>query len=259
MEPYADDLRRAADEAIALLSTLPDDSWDVKAHNLEWSCRETAAHLDDDLVAYAMQLSGSSPPQDRYVDFLESGPWREGGPRLLLYPNPAAGTVGLTACLDAAAGVLCSVVSTVPPERRGYHTFGNSDASGFAAMGTVELVLHTFDILTAHGIAYRPEDDITRRVLARLFPWERAGADQTDSAQNDSAQNGTDPTGTDPTGTDPTGTEQTRTQWTGTGRAVTEQSGTDQLDTDPWTVLLRATGRTPETRGITWRWDSSVR
>lgn len=28
---------------------------------------------------------------------------------------------------------------------------------------------------------------------------------------------------------------------------------------DPWHDLLAATGRTPQTRGHTWRWDSTVR
>jgi hypothetical protein len=28
---------------------------------------------------------------------------------------------------------------------------------------------------------------------------------------------------------------------------------------DPWQDLLRCCGRTPETRGLAWRWDGSVR
>ncbi len=120
-----------------------------------------------------------------------------------MYPNPMAGTRGVTTAIDATGGVLAAVVETTPSSVRGYHPFGNSDASGFAAMGVTELILHTFDILSAHGVAFHPEDEIVSKVLSRIFP----NADHS---------------------------------------------------AEPWGELLRLTGRTAETRGSRWRWDSSV-
>ena len=73
-------------------------------------------------------------------------------------------------CLDATAGLLCAVVATAPPERRGFHPRGVADASGFAAMGVVEVALHAFDVLTAHDVAHRADATACTRALDRLFP-----------------------------------------------------------------------------------------
>jgi hypothetical protein len=204
MGPTADDFRIITDDLTGRFAELPDDAWGRPALELEWDCRETAAHLMDDFAFYAMQLSGRQPPQDDYVALVDPPPWQSGGPEILFWPDPATGTAGIVSCFDAAAGLLYAVTATAPAGHRGYHPAGASDASGFAAMGVAEAVLHGFDILAAHGIGYRPDDVVIGRVLDRIFP----AAERTD---------------------------------------------------DPWQDLLRASGRTPETRGQKWRWDSSVR
>ncbi|WP_434615078.1 DinB family protein [Arthrobacter sp. A5] len=204
MEPTAEDLRTVIDDLMGRFSGIPDDNWQLNAHELDWSCRETAAHILDDFGFYAMQLSGTKPPQESYIELQDPPPWRDGGPQLLFYPDAGTGTPGIVSCLDAVGGLLVAVVAAAPADRRGYHPAGLSDASGFAAMGIVEAVLHCHDILTAQGVDYRPDDAITDRVLARLFPDVR------------------------------------RTS-------------------DCWQDLLRSSGRTAETRGQHWRWDSAVR
>jgi uncharacterized protein (TIGR03083 family) len=202
--PTADDLRRAVDAVLPLVATVGDDDWDRTAHGLEWTCRETIAHLMDDFAAYAMQLSGATPPQDRYVDLEEAARVRADGPAFLILPMRESGTAGIVEALDATAGLLVAVTATAPPEHRGYHPYGIADASGFAAMGIVECVLHAWDVLTAQDIAYAADPAICAAALDRLFP------------------------------------------------------ALDRSD-DPWQDLLAATGRTAETRGTKWRWDSSVR
>lgn len=168
--PGAADLRRVVDPVLAAFGRLPDDAWDVRAHGLEWSCRHTAAHVVDDLAFYAMQLSGSRPPQTGYVALVDPPRWQRGGPEILFWPDPAAGTAGVVECLDATAGLLCAVVGTAPPERRGFHPRGLSDASGFAAMGIVEVSLHAVDVLAAHDVTHRADEVACRRTLDRLFP-----------------------------------------------------------------------------------------
>lgn len=168
--PTAEDLRAVVDDLLPRFGAVADSDWDLPAHRLEWTCRETVAHLMDDCAYYALQLSGSRPPQDHYVELIEGPPMTEGGPELLIHPDPSTGTPGILEALDASAGLLCAVVATAPPERRGYHPRGLSDASGFAAMGITEAVLHAFDILTAHSIDYRADAEVCRRVLDRLFP-----------------------------------------------------------------------------------------
>jgi len=204
MAPDSVDLRRVADDLVEQFSRLPDESWDRPALGLTWSCRETAAHLNDDFGFYAMQLSGTTPPLDDYVDLVDPPPWTKGGPQIVFWPDPDKGTAGIVRCLDAAAGLLVAVTATAPAEKRGFHPRGVSDASGFAAMGIVEATLHAWDILSALGVVYAADAVAVSRSLDRLFP----DAPRTDN---------------------------------------------------PWQDLLKASGRTPETRGKPWTWDSSVR
>lgn len=180
MIPTQDDVRMALAATLSALSELPDDAWDAMAADLEWTCRETAAHVGDCFIGYAMQLTGNPPPLDCYVKVLEPAPVRPGAPTVLVYPLPEAGTVGVVSMLDATGGVLAAVVEVTAPSVRGYHPLGVSDASGFAAMGIVELILHAFDILSAHDVQFRADDSITRAVLERIFPQADLMADPWD-------------------------------------------------------------------------------
>ena len=157
----------------------------------------------DDFTYYALQLAGARPPGNHYLQLAELPPTTENGPPLLILPERASGTAGIVQTLDATGGLLVAVTTVAPPGHRGYHPRGVSDAGGFAAMGITELVVHAFDILSAHGVDYQAEARVCRLVLDRLFPTA----------------------------------------------ARTE---------DPWHDLLAATGRTAETRGQLWVWDSSV-
>lgn len=183
---------------------MPDDAWETPAAELEWTCRETAAHVLDDLVAYAMQVSGTRDRVGGYTPLTEFAP-RADRPEMVFwfYPIESGGTAAMVDSLDAVGGVLAAVVATAPAERRGAHPYGDSDAAGFGAMGIVEALAHTFDIACARGLPFDPPGDVVAAVLDLIFP----AADRTD---------------------------------------------------DPWTDLLTATGRTPQTRGIQWRWDSRV-
>jgi Mycothiol maleylpyruvate isomerase N-terminal domain len=176
MTVTAADLRHVADGVLERFARIPDGAWERPALDLEWTCRETAGHLADDFAAYALQLSGCRPPQEDYLALLEPPPQRPGGPAIIVAPDPAAGTAGIVACLDAAAGLLCSVVATAGG-KRGYHPMGVSDAPGFAAMGIVESAMHAFDILGAQQQAYAADPRICARVLDRLFPAAARTAD----------------------------------------------------------------------------------
>ena len=48
---------------------------------------------------------------------------------------------------------------------------------GFAAMGTVEMLLHLHDVAGPLGLAWDPDPDVVRRVLDRLFPDAPADGD----------------------------------------------------------------------------------
>jgi len=53
-------------------------------------------------------------------------------------------------------------------------------AESFAAMGIPELILHAFDIVSAHQVSFRADDAIARAVLERIFPQAEPAADPWD-------------------------------------------------------------------------------
>ncbi|WP_436529816.1 DinB family protein [Actinoplanes sp. HUAS TT8] len=168
------DVHSVVEQAVAALRSVGEQDWQVPAGGLDWSCWETVEHVADDLFAYAGQLAADRPPTDEYV------PWgyrrsRPGAPALTVHVDPEHGTAGLLRALEAAGGLLAAVVRVSPADRRGYHPFGVSDASGFAAMGIVEVVAHLHDVAGTLKFPWSPDPDVCARVLGRLFPDAPAG------------------------------------------------------------------------------------
>ncbi|MEW9549353.1 maleylpyruvate isomerase N-terminal domain-containing protein [Nonomuraea sp. NPDC050783] len=172
----ADDLLRVVRLAVDLLATAPAVAWDRRAGSLEWTCRETADHLADDLFAYAAQLGPRRPPLDGYVPFAVSGR-REGAPVETIRTRPEAGPDGVLQVVEACGALLAAMVRTAAPGTRAYHGFGNSDPEGFAAMGLVETLVHTYDLAEGLGLTWTPPGDVCARVLDRLFPAAPRDAD----------------------------------------------------------------------------------
>ncbi len=155
--------------AVAVLREAPPGAWDGKAGSLEWDCWETVEHLTDDLFAYAVQLGPRRPPLEGPVPFVWESR-RPGGPSNAVHADRAAGPVGLLQVLEASGALLVAMVRTTPPRVRAHHVFGVSDPGGFAAMGTVETLVHTHDLAEGLQLAWNPPADVCARVLARLFP-----------------------------------------------------------------------------------------
>ncbi|GAB1513232.1 hypothetical protein [Actinophytocola sp. KF-1] len=95
---------------------------------------------------------------------------RDGAPEVAVLADLDAGPPGLLDVVDACGGLLTAAVRAAPPGARGYHVFGQADAEGFAAMGVVEVLVHTADVTAGLGLAWDPPADLCDRVLARLFP-----------------------------------------------------------------------------------------
>lgn len=165
----ADDLDRTVQLALATLREAPPTAWDSKAGTLEWDCWETVEHLADDLFAYAAQLGPRRPPMEGEVPFVWE-PRRPGGPSNAIHADRAAGPAGLLQVLEASGAMLIAMVRTAPPATRAYHGFGISDPEGFAAMGVVETLVHTYDLAAGLGLEWSPPADVCARVLHRLFP-----------------------------------------------------------------------------------------
>jgi hypothetical protein len=168
------DVRNVVAQAVEALRPVAGQDWHVPAGDLSWSCWETVEHVADDLFSYAGQLAAEQPPTDRYV------PWgwrksRPDAPALTVYVDLSNGNTGLLQVFEASGGLLAAAVQVSPPQRRGFHPFGLSDASGFAAMGVVEVLVHLHDVARTLRFPWSPDPDLCARVLARLFPHAPTG------------------------------------------------------------------------------------
>jgi hypothetical protein len=165
----ATDLDHALHLAVATLREAVDSDWDARAGSLEWTCWETVEHLADDLFSYAAQLGTTSPPLEAEVPFLWA-PRRPGGPSNIVFADRGAGPAGLLWVLEASGALLVAMARVTPPEVLAHHVFGAADPEGFAAMGIVEILVHTHDVAAGLGLPWAPPVRLCDRVLARLFP-----------------------------------------------------------------------------------------
>ncbi|WKX72553.1 hypothetical protein [Streptomyces sp. XD-27] len=138
------------------------------AGDLDWSCRTTLDHMALGVVGYAGLLIAR--PTDRYIALFAS--LDEHAP--------------IPACLEGiriAATVLASAVREAAPDVRAWHPWGHSDGPGFAAMGVVELTMHTYDIARTLGLGWTPPDELVAPALHRLFPEAPSAAVRHGAAQ----------------------------------------------------------------------------
>lgn len=152
-----DDLRVAARLCTATLRPVQDSDWSVPARGLRWSCRKTLDHLCDCLAWYAHDLGAEIQT--------EEGAARHGFPR--------ASIPDLVRSVETLSEVLAIVAAAKGPEVRAWHSWGMADAEGFLAMGTAEILLHSWDIAGGFGVELakpRRADDLATRLLPRLFP-----------------------------------------------------------------------------------------
>jgi len=152
------DVREAARASVAALAAYTDLDWRrVPAGDLEWSCWQTALHMVDDLYFYAMQVVYGQP--DRYLC-------------TELALDDSASTQRLLTALSAHADMLHRVAQSAGRDLRAYHVYGVSDPAGFSAMGVVETLIHTFDMVRGLNPAdpWRPPAALAAPVIARLFP-----------------------------------------------------------------------------------------
>jgi DinB family protein len=157
------DLRAAADTSVPTLVGYTDLDWQqVPAAELEWSCRQTALHMVDALYFYAVQIVYGNPAGYLCTE---------------LALDDSASPPRLLAALSAHAELLHRIARSADPDLRAHHDYGVSDAAGFAAMGVVETLIHTFDVVRGLNPAdqWRPPTELAALAIARLFPHAPGG------------------------------------------------------------------------------------
>jgi hypothetical protein len=165
----ATDVEQAVALAVAAIRGSAAPDWHARAGVLEWDCWETVEHMSDDLFAYAAQLGPKNPPLEDSVPFV-CETRRPGGPASTIFADRGFGPAGLLQVFEASGALLAAMAATSPPQLRAYHPFGVADPEGFAAMGVVEILVHTHDVAQGLGIAWAPPAELCGRALGRLFP-----------------------------------------------------------------------------------------
>jgi uncharacterized protein (TIGR03083 family) len=150
----ADDLTSAVAECAVFLEGRVDADWQAPVPDMDWTVAQVVAHVSDCLMWYANDFA-AGPRQLSTMD---------------LRVRPESPPVDLVATLRTSAWVLARVVDGAPPEARGWHPWGMPDASGFAAMGCDELLVHTHDAARGLGAEFVPDAGLAERVVRRLFP-----------------------------------------------------------------------------------------
>ncbi|MEV5415980.1 GNAT family N-acetyltransferase [Streptomyces albogriseolus] len=162
-------MEEAVAHSVAALGAVTDRDWTgVRAGRLEWDCRETAAHVASDLIAYAGQLAGRA--QGAYVPFEITLDGSDDG----LDPADNAGVLHV---ITTTGALLAAAVRTTPRSVRAFHPypFRHAGREGFAAMGVAEVLLHTHDMAEGLGVAYEPPAELCEFVLTRIFPRVKPG------------------------------------------------------------------------------------
>lgn len=148
------DIDTAVVEMVRILGPHTTENWAVPAGSLEWSCRQTAAHVAHDLLAYAGQLAAR--PTSAYLPFD-------------LTVRPSASPAEVLQVITACGGLLGSALAMADPDLRAWH-WGPCDPTGFASMGVAEVLLHTHDITQGLGLPWQLPTRLCAAVLDRLFP-----------------------------------------------------------------------------------------
>jgi hypothetical protein len=164
-----EDINTASHAAVEALTPAVDLDWHVPAGGLDWTCWETLEHTSDDLFSYALQLAVAKPPLDAYLPVVTRAA-RASGPQSAIFAQVEGGNEGLLQVLEGCASLLVGIVTIAPPQMRAFHPMGISDPEGFAAMGIVEVLVHTHDVALGLDLPWAPPADLCDRVLLRLFP-----------------------------------------------------------------------------------------
>jgi hypothetical protein len=158
VELVPDDILKAAALSQAALAPLLDADWEQPIDGLTWSRRRTLQHIANALDWYTLLLADPSSDQ-----FLSLG---------LRYVEQSIAEI--LAVVQRRALVFGAIAAVAAPGARGYHYWGRPDSSGYLAMGCAEILLHTEDIVQSFDQGFSGPDDLSRRIVARLFPWTPA-------------------------------------------------------------------------------------
>jgi hypothetical protein len=144
----------AAEELHKTLLPTTDLDWESKTPDLDWTQAQTAIHTMRACLEYSYQVVGKR--MDTYQP-------------VLFEKKPQAKPIEYLTMISTAAKVLQKVVSSASLDDRAWHAYGVSDPVGFAAMGVIEVSVHTYDLAKGFGIDFVPNTLASEFAINRVF------------------------------------------------------------------------------------------
>lgn len=148
-------LKTSRDLSVAFLESTTGADWATPIPELDFTIAGMCAHMTQTGFWYAIDFAARDGDLAAVV------------PQVKADSEPAE----LIRALSVGVDLLCAVIEAAPPDARGFHPFGQADASGFAAMACDEMLIHTSDIARALGAEFSAPSALAAAVLERLFPW----------------------------------------------------------------------------------------
>lgn len=152
---------RAAEVAVAALRPHVAADWSAQAGVLDWDVETTVVHIVGALTKESLYLASRST---RFIA-VSLGKFRQATPSELVDS------------IVPAAHALANVARSTPRGALAYHSTGMTDAEGYLAMGSTEVLVHTWDACCGLGVDFEGPADLSSAILARTFPWVDLGED----------------------------------------------------------------------------------
>ena len=144
----------AVDELVRVLDPTIDMDWKILTPTLIWTQEQTAIHTMRACLEYSYQVVGGR--MDTYQP-------------VLFEKKEHATPADILTMISTAGRVLEKVVKTSSINDRALHTYGISDPIGFAAMGVVEVSVHTYDLAKGFSMDFVPPKRLADFAIERLF------------------------------------------------------------------------------------------
>ena len=144
----------AVDELVRVLSPTSDLDWNLPTPSLDWTQAQTAIHTMRACLEYSYQVVGKN--METYQP-------------ILFEKKEGATPADFLPMIATAGRVLQRVVETSSLNDRAWHSYGISDPVGFAAMGVVEVTVHTYDLAKGFGVDFVPPKELADFAIERLF------------------------------------------------------------------------------------------
>jgi hypothetical protein len=150
----ANNIELVSEELSQTLSQTTHLDWEIATPDLDWTQSQTAIHTMRACLEYTYQVVGKR--MDTYQP-------------VLFDKKDKATPAEYLPMISTASRILQKAIKDADVTDRAWHAYGVSDPIGFAAMGVVEVSVHTYDLAKGFGISFVPNNVAAQFAIERLF------------------------------------------------------------------------------------------